>query len=167
MEAPASAWDEYWMNLALAQARMAAAQGEVPVGAMVVAASAHDERGIELARAANQPIAANDPTAHAEISALRLAATAQKNYRLVDATLYVTLEPCMMCAGALVHARVQRLVFGALEPKAGAVVSHPLLTETWLNHQPAVTHGVLAEACGEIMTTFFAERRRINNPSNA
>jgi tRNA(adenine34) deaminase len=146
---------DQFMRLALAQADLAAAAGEVPVGAVVVL----DGRVIGAGH--NQPIGVNDPTAHAEIVALRAAATAARNYRLTGATLYVTVEPCLMCVGAMVHARIGTLVYGASEPKAGAVDStqraheHPAL-----NHRMTVVAGVLAGECGQALTRFFAERRR-------
>ena len=121
--------DAYWMGEALKLAAQAGALGEVPVGAVVV-----DDTGL-IAAGHNETISAADPTAHAEIVALRTAAKARRNHRVVGATLYVTIEPCMMCAGALVQARIQRLVYGAAEPKAGAVQSHPLLGSAWLNHR--------------------------------
>ena len=144
--------DERWMRVALDEADQAAGLGEVPVGAVLV------REGKVLAQAGNRTIERSDPTAHAEMLTLRAAAATIGNHRLVGSTLYVTVEPCMMCAGALVHARVQRLVFGALEPKAGAVVSHPSLGREHLNHQVAVDR-CLGELCGERMTSFFAARR--------
>jgi len=141
------------MRKALHLARQAAGLGEVPVGAVVVA----DQQVI--GSGFNQPIRSHDATAHAEIVALREAAIVLQNYRLPAATMYVTLEPCMMCAGAIVHARIQRLVFGAMESKAGAVCSHPLLHSSWLNHHPQITAGVLADACAELLKSFFAQRR--------
>jgi len=147
--------DEHWMRLALEQAKAGAAAGEVPVGAVLVGG------GEVLATAFNRPIAAHDPTAHAEICALRLAAARIGNYRLPGTTLYVTIEPCAMCAGALVHARVARLVYGAPEPRAGAVHSHlQLLQQAHLNHQVAVTGGVLQGECSALISGFFAARRR-------
>jgi len=147
--------DEQFMRLALEEAAASAAEGEVPVGAVVVAA------GEVLARAHNRPIALNDPTAHAEILALRQAAVARSNYRLNDVDLYVTLEPCAMCAGALVQARVRRLVYGADDPKAGAVRSRDTLLESsYLNHRVEVRAGVLAEACAALLERFFTARRR-------
>ena len=153
-EVGAQADHERWMRLALAQARQAALAGEVPVGAVVVVA------GREVGRGHNRPVSAQDPTSHAEMEALRDAARRTSNYRLPGATLYVTVEPCTMCAGALVHARVERLVFGAREPKAGAVRSAARVLD-WehLNHRVAVVEGVLAEECGELMSSFFAGRR--------
>ncbi len=146
--------DEQWMRLALEEARLAQEAGEVPVGAALV-------RGDELlARAHNSPITMNDPSAHAEILALRSAAARLGNYRLGGTTLYVTLEPCLMCSGALIHARVERLVFGAADPKGGAAVSvHRVFEERRLNHTVAVTAGVLREACAEILSGFFQAKR--------
>ena len=141
------------MQLALSLARAAGANDEVPVGAVLVG------DGKVLGEGSNQPRGQTDPTAHAEIVALRQAATQLGNYRLVETTLYVTLEPCMMCAGALVHARINRLVFGATEPKAGCVSSHKLLNADWLNHQIEVTGGVCAAQCSELMQQFFVQRR--------
>ena len=152
---PQARRDERWMRAALALAERAGARGEVPVGAVVV------RDGVLLGAGHNQPIGSNDPTAHAEIVALRAAAGAVGNYRLPGASLYVTVEPCLMCAGALVHARVARLVFGALEPKAGAVVSNNCaLAGRDLNHRVEVSGGVLAEESGDLMQAFFAARRR-------
>ena len=145
--------DEVWMSVALQQAAKANELGEVPVGAVIV----RDDQ--QIGSGFNQAIQEHDATAHAEVVALRDAAKSVANYRLPHATLYVTLEPCMMCVGALVHARVERLVFGAFEPKAGAVVSHDLLGNDWLNHKIAVTSGVLAEQCGGLLSDFFAARR--------
>lgn len=145
---------EHWMQVALAEARLAGLAGEVPVGAVVVIA------GREVGRGRNRPVSGQDPTCHAEMEALRDAARQMRNYRLPGATLYVTVEPCTMCAGALVHARVERLVFGAREPKAGAVRSAARVLD-WehLNHRVAVVEGVLATECSELMTSFFAGRR--------
>lgn len=146
--------DETLMREALAEARAAGEAGEVPIGAVAVAA------GEIVARGQNRVLRDCDPTAHAEIVALRLAARATGNYRLTDFELYVTLEPCAMCAGAMIHARLGRLVYGAADPKAGAagsvlgVLNHPRL-----NHRMAVAAGVLAEECGELLRGFFRERR--------
>jgi tRNA(adenine34) deaminase len=149
------ATDEQWMAEALALAEAAAARGEVPVGAVLVCGDAIVGRG------GNAPIAHNDPTAHAEIAALREAARSLGNYRLPGCTLYVTLEPCAMCAGAILHARLARLVFGARDPKTGAGGSViDLFAERRLNHHTAVTAGVAAEACGALLTRFFAARRQ-------
>jgi tRNA(adenine34) deaminase len=146
--------DAEWMQTALMLARRAAASGEVPVGAVLVQGESL------LAQGWNQPIAAHDPTAHAEVMALRAAGLALGNYRLADTTLYVTLEPCLMCVGAIVHARVSRVVFGAFDPKSGAVVScmHGF-DANGLNHRVESTGGVLAEECGELLKQFFRERR--------
>ncbi|HSB97670.1 MAG TPA: tRNA adenosine(34) deaminase TadA [Spongiibacteraceae bacterium] len=146
--------DEYWMQLALEQARLGAQVGEVPVGAVLV------QDNQLIAAGFNQPISGCDPTAHAEIVALRAAANNLKNYRLPDTTLYVTIEPCAMCAGALVHSRIKRLVYGATEPRAGAIISsQQLLDGPQFNHRIEVEGGVLAEQCGEIMQKFFREKR--------
>jgi tRNA(adenine34) deaminase len=145
---------ERWMREALALARTAQARGEVPVGAVVV------REGEIVGRGGNAPIAANDPTAHAEIAALRDAAAALGNYRLPDCDLYVTLEPCAMCAGAIMHARVRRLVFGARDPKTGACGSVvDLFGEARLNHHTGVIAEVLAAECGALLSAFFAARR--------
>ena len=141
------------MRKAIVLADQAAAAGEVPVGAILVNGQKLIGQGF------NQPCLSHDPSAHAEIIALRDAALKSANYRLPDTTLYVTIEPCTMCFGALIHARIQRLVIGALEPKSGAVVSHSLVTSEWLNHRIEVTSGVLKEECGERMKNFFASRR--------
>ncbi len=147
--------DEAFMRQALALAARAEALGEVPVGALVVV------DGQVVGEGFNQPIARHDPTAHAEIMALRQAGRRVGNYRLLGATLYVTLEPCAMCAGAMVHGRVQRLVFGATEPRTGAVGSvFDLVRCPAFNHQLAVTSGVLAAECGELLTRFFRQRRQ-------
>jgi tRNA(adenine34) deaminase len=143
------------MLAALDEARRALDLGEVPVGAVVVVS------GEIIARACNQPIAAMDPTAHAEVLALRAAAASVGNYRLTDAVLYVTIEPCLMCVGALVHARVREVVFGAAEPKTGALVSAVRGVELpGLNHRFAVTGGVLENECRGLMQEFFRERRK-------
>jgi tRNA(adenine34) deaminase len=142
------------MRAALDQARLALAAGEVPIGAVIVL----DDRVV--AAGYNQPITAVDPTAHAEIVALRAAARSVNNYRLTDAVLYVTVEPCLMCVGALVHARVREVVFGAAEPKAGALVSAARAHETpGLNHRFAVTAGVLESECRDVIQAFFKARR--------
>lgn len=146
--------DEYWMREALKLARQGETQGEVPVGAVVVI-------GGEIAgRGWNAPVARNDPTAHAEIVALREAAMREGNYRLEDATLYCTLEPCVMCAGALVSARVERVVFGARDLRFGGVRSKFRLADSdLLNHRVEVTEGVLGAECVELLRSFFAPRR--------
>jgi len=142
------------MRRALALAQEAQHAGEVPVGAVLI-------RGDTLlAQGSNQPISSSDPTAHAEIVTLRNAALRVRNYRLPDTTLYITLEPCAMCAGAIVHARVARVVFGAADPKAGAGGSvMNLLAHPRLNHQTMVTGGVLADECGVLLQDFFRARR--------
>jgi tRNA(adenine34) deaminase len=147
--------DAAWMQQALAQAQIAAERDEVPVGAVLV-----DAAGELIAAGHNQPITACDPSAHAEIVVLRAAAQKLGNYRLPDTTLYVTLEPCTMCVGALVHARVGRLVYGAAEPKTGAIESAQRLFETGkFNHQPELEAGVLANECSALLSQFFAKKR--------
>jgi tRNA(adenine34) deaminase len=147
--------DDEAMALALAEAEAAGAAGDVPVGAVVLGAS-----GEVLARAGNERERAGDPTAHAEVLALRRAATATGSWRLAGATVVVTLEPCPMCAGALLAARVDRLVYGAPDPKAGACGSlYNLCVDPRLNHELAVTPGVRGEACAEVLTRFFRDRR--------
>ncbi|MDR2016108.1 MAG: tRNA adenosine(34) deaminase TadA [Burkholderiales bacterium] len=146
--------DLHWMRFALALAEEAAARHEVPVGAIVVF-----ENEI-IGRGGNAPIAGNDPTAHAEITALREAARALGNYRLPDCSLYVTLEPCAMCAGAIMHARIARLVFGARDPKTGACGSVvDLFAEPRLNHHTEVVPGILAEESAALLSAFFKARR--------
>jgi len=146
--------DAAYMRRALELARHAEEAGEVPVGALVVL---NDEI---IGEGWNQPIVAHDPTAHAEIVALRAAAARMRNYRLSDAELYVTLEPCAMCAGAMVHARITRVVYGAADPKSGAAGSvFNLLESSIQNHRAQITRGVLAEECGEILRKFFEARR--------
>lgn len=143
------------MEQALACAREAEAAGEVPVGAVIV-----DAAGAVVARSANAPIARNDPTAHAELLALRAAGRALGNYRLPGCVLYVTLEPCAMCDGALVHARIARIVYGAPDPKTGACGSvFDLAANANMNHRIEVEGGVLAEECGALLKQFFAARR--------
>ena len=146
--------DEDYMNLALEEAKKAEAAGEVPVGAILVLA------GSVIGRGFNQPITAHDPTAHAEIVALREAALRQGNYRLSTATMYCTVEPCVMCAGAIVHARIARLVFGTPDPKAGAAGSiYNVMTDPRLNHRVDVVSGVCEDACATLLREFFARRR--------
>lgn len=148
--------DQDYMRIALEEARLAYDAGEVPIGAVLVG------EGRIMARAHNSPITEKDPSAHAEIMVLRKAAAAAANYRLTGAVLYVTLEPCIMCAGAIVHARLGRVVFGARDPKTGAVVSlYDILADKRLNHQVMVTEGVLKEECGEILSSFFRQKRVI------
>ncbi|HVT34250.1 MAG TPA: tRNA adenosine(34) deaminase TadA [Nevskiaceae bacterium] len=146
--------DERWMRHALALAQRARDAGEVPVGAVLV-------HGDELiGEGWNQPIGAHDPSAHAEMVALRAGAQKLGNYRLTGSTLYVTLEPCVMCAGAIVHARVQRLVYGAADPKAGAVQSvYDVIANPRLNHRVEWSGGVLEADCGDILREFFKARR--------
>ncbi len=152
---PAAERDRRYMRMALAAAEEARAAGEVPVGAVIV-------RGDEvIARGFNHPIGGHDPSAHAEMAALRAAAQALGNYRLPGCELYVTLEPCLMCSGAIMHARIARVVYGAPDPKTGAcggVVD--AFANPQLNHHTSVTGGVLAEECGDALRSFFAERRR-------
>lgn len=146
--------DEDYMRMALALAREAELAGEVPVGAVVV------EGGRVLGRGRNSPISSNDPTAHAEIVALRQAAAAAGNYRLERATLYCTIEPCVMCAGAIVAARIARVVFGARDLRFGGVRSKFRLADAEvLNHRAEIAEGVLGAECAEILQRFFAERR--------
>lgn len=146
--------DEDFMRMAMALAAEAASLGEVPVGALVV------KDGVVIGKGRNAPISLSDPTAHAEIQAMRAAAQHLGNYRLVDCTLYVTLEPCAMCSGAIQHARLARLVYGASDPKTGccgSVVN--LMSEQKLNHHCEVISGILAEECGAILSDFFRQRR--------
>ena len=147
--------DEEYMQQALALAGLAAEQGEVPVGAIVVSPD-----GEVIGRGYNQPLGSHDPTAHAEIKALRDAAFNIGNYRLSGCRLYVTIEPCSMCAGALVHSRIAELIFGAKEPRAGVVCSQQqLLDSSWLNHRCQWRGGVLESECPQRMKDFFAARR--------
>ena len=148
-----------FMQLALDLATQAALNGEVPVGAIVV------KDGVIIGRGSNAPIGLHDPTAHAEVLAMREAAQYLGNYRLVDCTLYVTLEPCAMCSGAMQYARIAKLVYGASDPKTGACGSVVnLMSEQKLNHHTEVLGGVLAEQCGAVLTTFFKQRRLNNKP---
>jgi tRNA(adenine34) deaminase len=154
--------DETLMREALLLAVQARALGEVPVGAVVV------KDGVIIGRGFNQPITSNDPTTHAEIVALRDAAKNIQNYRLVDCELFVTLEPCMMCVGAMLHARVKRVVFGAMEPKTGVCGSVMNLPgEPKLNHHATFTGGVLTDECGAMLKDFFAERRMLRASAKA
>jgi tRNA(adenine34) deaminase len=146
--------DEMYMREALSLARLAAESGEVPVGAVVV------KDGAVMGRGYNHPISRRDPTAHAEIIALREAAERLDNYRLADCSLYVTLEPCAMCAGAIMHARIGRVVYGAADPKSGACGSVVnLFAENRLNHHATVTGGVLADEAARLLQGFFVARR--------
>ncbi len=150
--------DTVWMQHALALAHKAKAQAEVPVGAVIV----RDNQIIGEGH--NRPIASHDPTAHAEIQAIRMATQNDKNYRLTNATLYVTLEPCAMCAGAIIQARVSRVVFGARDPKSGAAVSvFNILQNNALNHRVDLTEGILASECGQILSSFFQEKRKAHS----
>jgi len=143
------------MQIALDLAQLAAAAGEVPVGAIVV------KDGAIIGRGSNAPITTHDPTAHAEIRAMRDAAQHLGNYRLVDCTLYVTLEPCAMCSGAIQHARIAKLIYGASDPKTGACGSVVnLMAEPKLNHHTEITGGVMAEQCGALLSSFFSARRK-------
>jgi tRNA(adenine34) deaminase len=146
--------DQDFMTMALAQARLAWEAGEVPVGAVVV------KDGIVIAQGYNQPISSHDPTAHAEVMALRAASKVLGNYRLPGCELYVTLEPCVMCAGAMMHARLSRVVFGATDLKTGACGSViNLFEQEKLNHHTDILAGVMAEECGQLLKDFFAGRR--------
>ena len=146
--------DEKYMRRAIELAGQGEQLGEIPVGAVIVCGDEIIGEGF------NQPISSHDPTAHAEVVALRAAANRIQNYRLVDSTLYVTLEPCTMCVGALIHARITRLVFGTTEPKAGAVVSQSaLLGSSYFNHRMSMQGGVLAETCQHQLSDFFRRRR--------
>jgi tRNA(adenine34) deaminase len=148
--------DELYMREALVLADAAEAYGEVPVGAVIV------KDGAVIGRGYNQPISSRDPSAHAEVMALRDAGSRLGNYRLTDCALYVTLEPCVMCAGAIMHARIARVIFGAGDPKTGACGSViNLFAETRLNHHATVTCGVLDSECGQRLSSFFGRRRKI------
>ncbi len=148
--------DEYWMQIALEEAQGASRIDEVPVGAAVV----YKEK--LLASAGNSPIKKNDPTAHAEINALRTACRLKNNYRLPGSTLYVTLEPCIMCLGAIIHTRIQRLVFGAYDPKSGAIVScFQLDNSTCFNHKILFTGGILEDKCSHLLKQFFKDKRKL------
>lgn len=149
--------DEYYMRLALEVAQEAAIANEVPVGAIVV------KDGVIIGRGGNSPIDAQDPTAHAEIAALRDAAKNLGNYRLVGCSLYVTLEPCAMCTGAIQHARISKLIYGASDPKTGACGSVVnLMAEPKLNHHTEVISGILSQQCGELLSNFFKLKRTKN-----
>ena len=144
------------MGRAIELAQAAAIDDEVPVGAIIV------RKGQVIGAAANQREALRDPTAHAEMIAITQAAAAMEDWRLEETTLYVTLEPCIMCAGAILQARVPRVVFGAVDPKAGAVMSmYQVLSDTRLNHQCQITWGVMAACCGQMLTDFFASKRAL------
>jgi tRNA(adenine34) deaminase len=146
--------DRQYMQQAIEQAMLAASAGEVPVGAVLV------RNGKVISKGFNQPISNSDPSAHAEMLALRGAAQSEANYRLPGTTLYVTLEPCTMCAGAMLHARIDRVVFGASDPKTGAAGSVlNVFSEKQINHQTQVEGGIMSEECGQILRQFFKERR--------
>lgn len=154
LEQTVSEQDQYWMQYALNLAKRAAEEGEVPVGAVIVRDNAL------VAEGWNQPITHHDPTAHAEIVALRNAGVAAQNYRLPGASLYVTLEPCIMCAGAILHARIERVIFGATDPRVGAAVSaFRMFDRPEFNHRTNVTGGIMAKECSELLKGFFKERR--------
>ena len=151
--------DQQMMRMALALARQAEAAGEVPVGAVVV------KDGVVIGRGYNAPISRADPSANAEMAALRDAAQHVGNYRLVDCELFVTLEPCLMCAGAIIHARIARVIYGANDPKAGACGSVlDVFSDPRLNHHASITRGVLAEECGQLLSDFFYARRNKQQP---
>jgi tRNA(adenine34) deaminase len=146
--------DRQFMEQALEQAQLAAIAGEVPVGAVIV------RNGVVLSKAFNKPITNHDPSAHAEMLALRQAALSEENYRLPGTTLYVTLEPCTMCAGAMLHARVDRIVYGAADPKTGAAGSVlDVFSSKQINHQTVIEGGMMSEECGQLLRDFFKERR--------
>lgn len=148
------ALDHQFMRLAIEQAQLAAQSGEVPVGAVLV------RNGEVISKAFNKPITNHDPSAHAEMLALREAALMQENYRIPGSTLYVTLEPCAMCSGAILHARIERVVYGAPDPKTGAAGSVlDLFSSKQINHQTHVQGGVMGEECGQLLRDFFKERR--------
>jgi len=152
---PATSEHQHWMRRALELALQASEMGEVPVGAVVV------KDGLIIGEGFNQPIRSHDPTAHAEIVALRAAAATLGNYRLPGSSLYVTIEPCSMCTGALIHARIQRLVIGAREPRAGVIVSNDsMLEKDYFNHSIEVVTGVLEADCKDLMQSFFRNRRK-------
>jgi tRNA(adenine34) deaminase len=149
-----AALDRQFMQQAIEQAHLAAIAGEVPVGAVLV------RDGQVISKAFNKPITNHDPSAHAEMLALRQAALAEKNYRLPGTTLYVTLEPCAMCVGAMLHARVDRIVFGAPDPKTGAAGSVvDLFAIKQINHQTSIEGGIMGDECGQLLRNFFKERR--------
>ena len=146
--------DQQYMRLAIEQAQLAAQSGEVPVGAVLV------KDGQVISKAFNKPIANHDPSAHAEMLALREAALAEKNYRIPGSTLYVTLEPCAMCSGAMLHARIDRVVYGAPDPKTGAAGSAlDIFSSKQINHQTSVDGGIMSEECGQLLREFFKGRR--------
>ncbi len=146
--------DQQYMRMAIEQAQLAAQSGEVPVGAVLV------KDGQVISKAFNKPIANHDPSAHAEMLALRQAALAEENYRIPGSTLYVTLEPCVMCSGAMLHARIGRVVYGAPDPKTGAAGSVlDIFASKQINHQTSVEGGIMSEECGQLLRDFFKGRR--------
>lgn len=146
--------DQQYMRMAIEQAQLAAQSGEVPVGAVLV------KDGQVISKAFNKPIANHDPSAHAEMLALREAALAEENYRIPGSTLYVTLEPCAMCSGAMLHARIDRVVYGASDPKTGAAGSVlDIFASKQINHQTSVEGGIMSEECGQLLRDFFKGRR--------
>jgi tRNA(adenine34) deaminase len=146
--------DQQYMRMAIEQAQLAAQSGEVPVGAVLV------RGGQVISRAFNKPITNHDPSAHAEMLALREAALAEENYRIPGSTLYVTLEPCAMCSGAMLHARIDRVVYGAQDPKTGAAGSVlDIFSSKQINHQTSVEGGIMSEECGQLLRDFFKGRR--------
>ena len=146
--------DQQYMRMAIEQAQLAAQSGEVPVGAVLV------KDGQVISKAFNKPIANHDPSAHAEMLALREAALAEENYRIPGSTLYVTLEPCAMCSGAILHARIDRVVYGAPDPKTGAAGSVlDIFASKQINHQTSVEGGIMSEECGQLLRDFFKGRR--------
>ena len=146
--------DQQYMRMAIEQAQLAAQSGEVPVGAILV------KDGQVISKAFNKPIANHDPSAHAEMLALREAALAEENYRIPGSTLYVTLEPCAMCSGAMLHARIDRVVYGAPDPKTGAAGSVlDIFASKQINHQTSVEGGIMSEECGQLLRDFFKGRR--------
>jgi tRNA(adenine34) deaminase len=146
--------DQQYMLMAIEQAQLAAQSGEVPVGAVIV------RDGQVISRAFNKPIANHDPSAHAEMLALREAALTEENYRIPGSTLYVTLEPCAMCSGAMLHARIDRVVYGAHDPKTGAAGSVlDIFSSKQINHQTIVEGGIMSEECGQLLRDFFKGRR--------
>ena len=150
--------DEKWMTFAIKQAIKADNEGEIPVGAVLI------KDGQLIAQAHNQPISTNDATAHAEIQLLRAAGKHQKNYRLNDTTIYVTLEPCAMCLGAMMHARIARMVFGTSDPKTGVCGSRAdLTTKSFFNHEIEISGGVLERDCKQLLQSFFKSRRKYNS----
>ncbi len=153
--------DDYWMGKAIAEAGKAAARGEVPIGAVIV------RDGMVLGRGYNRRETSLDPTSHAEMTAIRRAARKTGNWRILDATLYVTLEPCPMCMGAILLSRLERVVFGCHDPKAGAAGSlYDLSDDPRLNHRVSLTSGVRGEECSALLSSFFAELRRRNKARN-